>query len=52
VSPSEISITPSDDAQYQQLYEQVRAKDDISFKLLSLVPLTTGAAKGCELSGA
>ena len=28
---------------YQQMYEQVRAKDDISFKLLSLVPLISGA---------
>jgi hypothetical protein len=43
MSPSKASITPGDDAQYQQLYEQVRAKDDISFKLLSLVPLISGA---------
>lgn len=28
---------------YQQIYEQVRAKDDVSFKLLSLVPLISGA---------
>jgi hypothetical protein len=36
-------LEPSDDAKYQQIYEQVRAKDDISFKLLSLVPLISGA---------
>ena len=33
----------NDDAQYQQIIEQLRAKDDISFKLLSLVPLISGA---------
>jgi hypothetical protein len=37
------SIKPTDDAVYQQIYEQVRAKDDVSFKLLSLVPLISGA---------
>src|SRR4029453_16675914 len=33
----------NNDALYQQILEQVRAKDDISFKLLSLVPLISGA---------
>jgi hypothetical protein len=43
MSPDEASITPTDDARYQQIYEQVRAKDDVRFKLLSLVPLISGA---------
>jgi hypothetical protein len=43
MSHDRASIAPSNDAVYQQIYEQVRAKDDISFKLLSLVPLISGA---------
>lgn len=43
MSSDRASITPTNDAVYQQLYEQLRAKDDVSFKLLSLVPLISGA---------
>jgi len=43
ISFDRASIKPNGDAVYQQIYEQVRAKDDISFKLLSLVPLISGA---------
>src|SRR6266516_134668 len=43
MSSAEESIAPSDDAVYHEIYEQVRAKDDVSFKLLSLVPLISGA---------
>jgi hypothetical protein len=34
----------SPDAVYQQIHENIRTTDDISFKLMSLVPLITGAA--------
>jgi hypothetical protein len=43
VSSKNHTLKPSDDAVYQQIYEQIRAKDDVSFKLLSLVPLISGA---------
>lgn len=35
-------VRPSVDAVYQVLHERIRAKDEVSFKLLSLVPLISG----------
>ena len=42
--PAEQQSKLSSDTEYQQIHENIRATDDISFKLMSLVPLITGGA--------
>jgi len=42
MSPDETENRPQLEAVYQQIHEHIRSKDEVSFKLMSLIPLISG----------